>query len=160
MKNKREEKDFIKKASYYNHLRRAMSTTGYFTLFRELTMLPGMGKSEAMLLSDLINRSEMVFNRRAKLLLKAHKDRDKRAESKAKAVKIDKDHFFACSVKFLQSKKHPPLWSPKEQERLIPRLVKTGFIKIRRQGLSRLRWVWIDLEAIHTALDYQMYGQP
>lgn len=129
---------------YHRHARRAFSSQNYFNTFRDLTLI--IDVLPAVFLSDLISREDILTRRRFQL-------RKRGLNKKAAKVRIDKDDYFGCSTKFLQSRRYPPVWTVKQQRNQLAKLTKLGFIKTRRQGHDGIRWIWIDYERINIELD-------
>ena len=120
-------------------LERAKDTGGYFIFFRNYGRI--LSKEESLFLQDLINRSSLMKDIASRL-----KGR------RRKSPPYDEEGYFRCTSKFLMNPKYLP-WSIKDQKRLFAKMLKLGFISIRKRGSPQKRWVKINYFRIEEALD-------
>lgn len=135
----------IDRLAFRRQARRSLSSANYFNTFRDLTLVPGFKVTQAVFLSDLINREDMLHNIRQDHIRHGRK-------RKAAKVKIDEEEFFGCSIKYLQSRALPPIWTDEQQRDLIRVLKKKDFIKVKRVGRDGMRWIWVNHELIQENL--------
>lgn len=121
---------YVPRETVARWLQRARETRKrYFIFFRDFFLI--MGKLEALILQDLINRAAI-------------------AEDKHRV----KDGYFRCTIRYLEKAG----WSEREQRTYLRPLIKAGFVKTKRQGLGALRWMKIDYPKLEEALDDAIFS--